>query len=526
MRHRELVHDVSRGAFWLVLEKSAALVSGVAYSVLLLRWLGPTKFGIMALALSFTGLATMATGNFEMYLERYTAEYHARRLWLTLRRAHLLALGIKVGLGLLAGGLLIGITPTLARQFHTPELRVLVPLLTVTVACDGLATTGRANLFGMQDYRTISVLALLFHVGKTVLVGMLWWSRHGLISLAVGLSALTVFLALAQAAVPLWRLRSAADAEPAAPERSWRGLLRGMTTYCLPLLGGRITFLSGQNLSKIILGRLFDTTLLGYFTFAYQTLERFTELLNAVPASLLPTFTRLVARGERERLRSVFDQALRLVQTLACGVALGIFVFARELTLLIASPLFEPAIPMLRVLALVPIARTAQQPLTMLFQSARRPGTVLGLALVKFVTEFGGYFLFVTTLGIIGAAWANLAGAVVSYVVALVVLGSVLPGGALERTRTVWLSMGLLAPLVLLTLLIELRVHGVALVLIHAALLLLAAVGAFALGLVRREDLDKVAEVPLERAWTRVVRGTVLGVLGFLARIAGPRRVA
>ena len=52
MKSGEVVQFVSRGAFWLSLEKLAALLSGVAYSVLLLRWLGPTKFGIMTLALA------------------------------------------------------------------------------------------------------------------------------------------------------------------------------------------------------------------------------------------------------------------------------------------------------------------------------------------------------------------------------------------------------------------------------------------------------------------------------------------
>ena len=55
MRSGEIARLVSRGAFWLGLEKVAALVSGVAYSVLLLRWLGPTKFGIMTIALAGVG---------------------------------------------------------------------------------------------------------------------------------------------------------------------------------------------------------------------------------------------------------------------------------------------------------------------------------------------------------------------------------------------------------------------------------------------------------------------------------------
>jgi O-antigen/teichoic acid export membrane protein len=299
-----------------------------------------------------------------------------------------------------------------------------------------------------------------------------------------------------------------------------------MFGYCLPLLGGRLAFLSGQNLSKFVLGKLFDIRLLGFFTFAYQTIERFNDLVNTLPASLLPSLTHLVARQERDRLRMVFDQALRLIQALACAVSFGVFLFARELTLLIGSPLFEPAIPILRVLALVPVVRTAQQPLTVIFQSMRKPGTVMGLALVKFVTEFGAYFLLVLPLGIIGAAWANLAGAAVSYALALVLLGRMLPEGRGERARSALDATLLLLSLAGAVLLAERFVHGYAQVPVHVLAALAGGVALFAAGLLRREDLDKLAGTPVEQPWARRLRDSLVRVLGLFAGLAGVRRTA
>src|SRR5205823_11066297 len=99
MKPGEVAHSVTRGAFYLAIEKATALLSGVAYFAILLRWMGPTKYGMMALALSFVGLATSATGNLEVFLERYSAEYLARNALHTLRKAHVLALLIKLALG-------------------------------------------------------------------------------------------------------------------------------------------------------------------------------------------------------------------------------------------------------------------------------------------------------------------------------------------------------------------------------------------------------------------------------------------
>ena len=535
MKPGEIAHSVTRGAFYLVVEKIAALLSGVAYFALLLRWLGPTKYGIMTLALSFTGLATMATGNFEVFLERFAAEYEAHGTLLTLRRAHLLALGLKLGLGLAAAVALVGLSPMLAVQFKTPELAMLMPILALIVACDGFATTGRATLYGLQRFPWVSGIAVLFHVAKTVMVGALWGARQGLPQLAIGLTALTLAQGAASTIVPLWLLRHARDphAGPAAaapdtePGGARRGLLHAMVAYCTPLLGARVTFMSGQNLGKIVLGKLFDTAQLGYFSFAFQTVERFVELVYTLPASLLPSLTQLVARGERERLRSVLDQSLRLVSVAACAVSFLLFVFARELTLLVGSPLFEPAVPLVRILALVPVARTAQQPLTMLFQAMRLPGTVLRLAMLKFAGEFGSYFALLPLFGMFGAAWANLVGAVVSYLAAMVVLERVLPGkaSAASRFATAVRTAALLAVLLAGGLLFDWKLgHALSFVL----RLLLAPAGllaVFALGLVQRQDLDKLAALQLRWSLFRRLRDSLVGVAGQVASVVEPGRI-
>jgi O-antigen/teichoic acid export membrane protein len=525
MKSGEIAHNVSRGAFYLAIEKIAALISGTLYFALLLRWLGPTKYGIMTLALSFAGLATMATGNFEAYLERFAAEYQAREQLRTLRRAHVIALLLKLGLGVVAGVLLVVIAPMLAGQYRMPDLSVLLPLLTLMVAFDGFSTTGRATLYGMQQFRWVCLLAVSFHILKTVMVALLWFAHLGLPALAIGLAVLTVAQGVVSTIVPLWLLRHAEDAGEPRAERA-PPLVRSIFAYCIPLLGARVTFLSGQNLGKVVLGKLFDATQLGYFSFAFQTVERFVELLYSLPSSLFPSFTHLVARQERERLRYVFDQAFRLIQVAACVLSFGLFVFAREITLLVGSPLFEPAVPLLRIMALVPMARTAQQPLTMLFQALRRPGVVLALALIKFVTEFSCYFLLVPTVGMMGAGWANLAGAVVSYVASLAILARLLPDGAAERWGIATRALGVTAPLLIAGLLLDRsRIFGWSFV-ARLALLPLGVIALFVFELVTRYDLEKLSSIPLRSAWLRAPRDAFVALADWLARTFARRRTA
>jgi O-antigen/teichoic acid export membrane protein len=535
MKRGEIAHHVTRGAFFLAIEKAAALVSGMVYFALMLRWLGPTNYGILTLALAIVGLASISTGNLEAFLERFAAEYQAHGRYDLLRRAHALAVAIKVALGVLASFVLLAFTPMLAAQFDMPQLLVLVPILTWMVATDGFATTGRSLLFGLQRYEWVSALSVAFHVAKTILVGLLWWNRQGLVSLAIGLAVLAVTQALAFS-IAAWvlarRASAPATADPAleaTPDEPPRGrsLLAQMFGYCLPLLGARAAFLSGQNLGKVLLAKVMDAAQLGYFTFAFQTIERFVELVYALPSTLLPSLTHLVAREERERLGYVFDQAFRLVQVAACVVAWSLFAFAPEITLWVGSPLFLPSIGMLQVLALVPIARTAQQPLTMLFQATRRPGIVLTLATLKLGVELACYLSIVPRLGGLGAAWANLAGAVASYAMALAFTGTILPGSTGGRTAVVGRALAVTLPMLgLAWLLLPTGLHGAWSLIARILLVLPGVFALFALRLVTRYDLEKLSDLRIRRTLPRRVRDGVVRIADPLARLFEPRRTA
>lgn len=530
MKRGEIAHSVTRGTFFLALEKVVGLFSTLVYIALLSRWLGPTKYGVFSAAFAVVGLATVLTGNFESFLERFAAEYQAQGRLALLARAQRLALALKLGLGLFASAVLWAVTPQVVDHFRMPELAVLLPLLSLFVATDGLATTGRAVLYGLQRFEWVSALSLVFNVGKTLLVGSLWYLRYGLKELAVGLSILTAIQAVVMCAAAFWALRAARHAAPRDPiadaEQAHTPLLRPMVQYCLPLFGARASFMSGQNLGMVILGRVLEASTLGYFKFAFQMVERFVELVHTIPTSLLPSLTHLVAREEHERLRNVFDQAFRLVQLVAVVLSFVLFAFARELTLWLGSPLFEPAVPVLRVLALVPIVRTAQQPLTMLFQALRRPGFVLTLALVKLTSEIGGYLVLLPALGVMGAAWANLGGATASYLGALALMFVALPLGASARLGDAARGLLLIVPSLVLVLAAERALGPVHSLPVRLLLLIPGIFGVFALGFITRFDLDKVSTLPLRSEALRALRDQMVRGAGALARIFEPRRAA
>jgi O-antigen/teichoic acid export membrane protein len=529
VKRGEVARNVTRGAFFLGLERGIASLSTILYSALIARWLGPGQYGLLTLAFSMVSLATGIAGNADLYLERFSAEYQVRDRLATLRRAFGIALGFKLALGLVAAVALVVLAPRLADWYDLPELAILLPLLSAFIVSDGFSSTGRAMLFGLQRYEWVSGLSLIFNIGRSVLAVLLWDTHHGVRALAIGLSALTVAQALMIAAVSMLVLRRARAARPlaAGPEPPVEpGLPRQMLAYCAPLFGANLSFLSGQNIGKLVLGMVLTPADLGFFAFAFGTVERIVEVVYTLPRALLPSLTQIVAGEDRERLHYVFGQAFRLVQVVACVVSLLIFVFAREIVFAMGGPMFQRAIPMLRILALVPIVRTAQQPLTMLFQASRRPGYVLSLALVKLLTEVAGWIALVILLrmGAPGACWANVLGAVTAFAGAMWLGRTLLPEGSGERLGAMMRSIALVLPLELLVLAGD-RWLGAPFALgLRVLVPVVAFIGLFPLGLVVAYDLEKVSSLPLPGTWLGRRRDGLVSVTDALIRTFGSRR--
>jgi O-antigen/teichoic acid export membrane protein len=441
-------------------------------------------------------------------------------------------------LGLLAGLAIYWLLGWITKQYGPgfEKLDVLIFLLLPLVVFDGFSSTGRATLYGLQQYSWIAGLAVLTHTLKLVAVIILAKTGRGPSSLAITLSGLAILGGVLSTTTALvlaaGRAReSLANGSDRSPNESARTILGDMFRYCMPLLGARAAFMSGQNLSKVVLGKLFDAQALGLFSFAFQTVERFIGLVYAIPSSLLPSLTQLFARGEDERMRRLLDKGFRLVATMACVLSFFIFVFAEEITRVIGGERYLGAVGLLRILALVPWVRTAQQPLTMAFYALRRTGMVLGLALLKAATEMGSYFLLIPLVGLAGAAWANLLGAFLSFFGALILIGRAVPGSNGHRVAViaktgVLVALGAAASLVLH----DMGLHPVALFAIKLlALVPLLIVGIVTFDLVTDDDLSRAEAIELETPWKLRLRDAALrGVRGVrgLARKLRPRAFA
>jgi len=117
------------------------------------------------------------------------------------------------------------------------------------------------------------------------------------------------------------------------------------------LLSGALSFYTIGN--GFILGLFGSSSAVAYFVGAEKISKNVAMLLSPITQAVFPRTSHLAAsaRGEAARLART---SLLLMGTLACAMGLTIFIMAPLLVRLVLGPGFEPAVVVLRILALLP----------------------------------------------------------------------------------------------------------------------------------------------------------------------------
>jgi O-antigen/teichoic acid export membrane protein len=432
---RSAVREVSRGSFYLGLEQLTMIVGGVFYSIVVLRMLGPATYGILNLGQAAIGLAGVLTTNIETYLERFVGELDARGSRHALRPLVRKIVVTKCSLAIVAGLLVALLSDPIATAYGYRDLRRLLPALAPLVLLEGAGYALRVTLFGLQRFRSIWIVALCNNLLKLAIVIMLWRLHEGVVALVGGLVLVQFLTVIGLGILVLRFLPKGAGPSEEVPTH------RKIWQYVFPLLGARAFFLSGQHLNRLILGALLPARELGIASFALLTIDRFISLAAAVPNSLLPALSRLRGEQRDDTIEQVVTEGYRLVAAIAVIVMAGTFCLSHEAVWITGGREFLGAILPLQILALTPLFRTMQQPLSMGLYTYEKTRTIFWLAGLKFVVEPLCYPLLIPRLGVAGVALASLLSSVAVFGPSLRIADRLFPRTIASRRRatlTAW----------------------------------------------------------------------------------------
>ncbi len=342
----ELRRSAVAGLRWSALGSVVVLGAHLLQLVVLARLLAPADFGLMAMA-----MVVIALGSAYADAGISNAIIHRQE---TSRRTLSSLYWLNLAAGLLLFVLVVAVAPLVARIFSAPALG---PLLQVSAAVFLLLPFGQQFQILLQrdhDFRPLALiegaaalLAALAAIGAG-LAGAGVWALVGaqLVNAAVRSGALAMIG---------WR-RYRPQAHFATAD------LRGYIGFGLFQVGERsITFLSGY-LDQLLLGLLLGPQVLGYYRLAWQLIIQPVNRINPIVTRVAyPLLARI--QQDTPRLRRAWLLIQRLLTTVNAPLLLGLAAVAPVLVPALFGDGWQPAVPLVQLLALYALLLSLGTPL-------------------------------------------------------------------------------------------------------------------------------------------------------------------
>lgn len=328
-----LADRAARASWWGALEIASRHAVQLGVTLVLARLLAPADFGLVAMLLVFTSLGALLvdSGLGAALVQRGASSDD--------EETSVFMFSVAMGVGV--AGLLWLAAPAVAAFYRQPRLVELMAVAVLVVPVAALAVVPDALLSRSLDFRTRARAEAVSSATAGAVAITLAWRGHGVWSLAWMPPVTAAMRALLLWAATGWRPRGRFD-------RVAFGRLFGFGGY---MLAANLLDVVSLRLQSLLLGRLFDARVLGYFTLAQNT--------EQAPASFIGTLLNRVGlpvlssvAGDRDRLREALRRALRLSMFVFLPVMVGIALAAPPLVSLLYGPGWNAVAPILAVLAL------------------------------------------------------------------------------------------------------------------------------------------------------------------------------
>jgi O-antigen/teichoic acid export membrane protein len=308
---QELLTHALQGVKWTGLARVFNQASTLGVNIVLARLLAPADFGLLGIALIFTGaLGVITELGFSAALIQRKVVDEAHR-----STAFWTALGV--------GGLLCGLTwagsPWAATYFAAPPVRAVLDLLALQFIVAPLATVQGAMLARELQFQRLALREIAATAFGSIVKVVLALLGFGVWSLVYGTLLTMVFNVLL-----LWTAYR------------WRPAMRFSRTAFRELFGfgGHLTLSNvldfvSENVDYFIVGKFLGAAPLGIYTLSYN-LVTFPQrkMVSVLSAVTFPTFSRL--QHDDAALRRAYLRLVSYVSLASFPMLIGLIIVAPE----------------------------------------------------------------------------------------------------------------------------------------------------------------------------------------------------
>lgn len=372
------------GVIWSATQTWGVRVISFLVMVALARLVAPEAFGLVAYATVFIAFA-------QIFVDQGFSDAIVQFSQLT--REHL---DTAFWASILMGGLLsiasVFASDAVASLFREPQLIPILRWLSPIFLLSALSSVQQAILRRELAFKSLTVRSLTANLVSGLIAVIMAFRGYGVWSLVAKL--------LVSAMVNMVMLWQVSDWRPGFRLSIRR--FRELFLFGISILGGNFVDFISVHSDHFLIGYFLGSTALGYYTLAYNLLIVTTDLLISVPnAVAFPLLSSLQA--DSAGVKRAFGQVILLQSIVAYPIFLGIATLSSELIILLYGVQWSASIPVLQLLMLIGIVRSAMYIYSSVFRAAGKPSWRFWIYLLTAIMNVIGFAL-VVRLGIVAVA--------------------------------------------------------------------------------------------------------------------------
>ncbi len=355
-------------------------------TLVLVRLLSPSDFGLVGMAIGVTGFVTLfkdlGTSAAVIQKKNISEETLSSIFWL------------NVGIGLLATIVIFCISPWIALFYHEPRVVSLLRALSLTFFFSGLGVVHQSLLEKELAFNRLALFEIISTlVGCMVAIGFALkggnvWSLvyQTLVSTVMMTSLLWIFGS--------WKPR-------------WifaRQHMEVVKNFSLNLTGFNLFSYLARNMDNFLIGRFLGAEALGYYALAYRIMfYPIQSVYSVVGRVLLPLYSQI--QDDHERFQKIYLKIAHTIAMITFPAMIALMILARPLVLVVLGLHWSPMIILLIILAPVGLIQSIGTTVGVIYQAKGRTDWLFrwGMA-AGILTIFA--FIIGLNWGLVGVALA------------------------------------------------------------------------------------------------------------------------
>lgn len=405
---------IARSVFWMVWSRGGVQILTFLGTLLVARMLRPGDYGLMAL----TGIWIYASELLaEMGLGAAIVQFR------DLDDGELNAcFWVTMAVACSTYGILFVAAPAISRWFAAPGLRQILPFAALTLPLVAIRVVPDSLLRKRLALHRIAQAEIVAGLVTTPLMVALAWEGAGVWALVAGAVCLSLVQTIVIFVFARWTpgLRVSGDR------------IRAILKYSIATLGQRITWAVFNQTDTLVLGKVAGAVVLGFYSMAMRLATLPVSKVTVAANQLaIPIMAEL--QTDRAAMRGKFLRGLRLVALLTAPLCVGTAVIAPDLIPVVLTAKWLPAVPVLQVLCLYALIRSADTLLPPVLLARYRVTYFFWWTIVMLIVMPVAFWA--------GAKWSGALGVAVAWVLVYPIYPAALAREAFREMELSWTTV-------------------------------------------------------------------------------------